>query len=157
MKNVLKTTAILLIVLCLGACSNNNDDDFAPQSLDVTPNNISGYWMLSEYNGMNIPDGVYCYVEYIRRDKKFVMYDNFDSMYPSRTTGFYSIEKDKYGRAILSGVYDYSMGEGEWSHKYFVTELLVDSMILTADSEEINICKYVRCGEIPADIIEAAR
>lgn len=156
MKNFLKTTAILLVAFCFCACSNESDD-FAPQSLEVTPNNISGYWVLSEYNGMEIPEGVFCYVEYIRKDRKFVMYQKFDSMYPRRITGVYSIEKDKYGRAILDGTYDYSMGDGEWNNRYFVTELLENRMVLTADSENADVCIYVRCNEIPSDVIEEAK
>lgn len=156
MKNFLKTTAILLVAFCFCACSNESDD-FAPQSLEVTPNNISGYWVLSEYNGMEIPEGVFCYVEYIRKDRKFVMYQKFDSMYPRRITGVYSIEKDKYGRAVLGGKYDYSMGDGEWNNRYFVTELLENRMVLTADSENADVCIYVRCNEIPSDVIEEAK
>ena len=156
MKNFLKVTGILFAVLCFGACSNEGDD-YTPESLEVTPHNISGYWMLSEYNGMEIPQGLFYYVEYVRKDKKFVIYQNFDSMYPRRITGIYSIDKDKYGNAILNGVYDYSMGEGEWNNKYFVTELHKDSMILTADSENADISKYVRCNEIPAEILEEVK
>ncbi len=156
MKNFLKTTAILLVAFCFCACSNESDD-FAPQSLEVTPNNISGYWVLSEYNGMEIPEGVFCYVEYIRKDRKFVMYQKFDSMYPRRITGVYSIEKDKYGRAVLGGKYDYSMGDGEWNNRYYVTELLENRMVLTADSENADVCIYVRCNEIPSDVIEEAK
>ena len=83
------------------------------------------------------------------------MYQKFDSMYPRRITGVFSIEKDKYGKYILSGKYDYGMGE--WNNKYFVTELLEGSMILTADSENAEISKYIRCNEIPEDVIEAAK
>lgn len=156
MKNFLKTTAILLVAFCFCACSNESDD-FAPQSLEITPNNISGYWVLSEYNGMEIPEGVFCYVEYIRKDRKFVMYQKFDSMYPRRITGVYSIEKDKYGRAILDGTYDYSMGSGEWNNRYYVTELLENRMVLTADSENADVCIYMRCNEVPFDVIEASK
>lgn len=156
MKNFLKVTAILFAVLCFGACSNESDE-FTPESLEVTPNNIAGYWMLYEYNGMEIPEGVFYYVEYVRRDKKFVVYQNFDTMYPSSRTGVYSIEKDKYGKAILSGKYDYSMGEGDWNNKYFVTELLENSMTLKADSENADVSKYIRCNEIPAEILEAVK
>ena len=155
MKNFLKATAILLVVLCFSACSN--DVVIAPENLEVTPNNISGYWMLSKINGQEIPEDLFCYVEYIRKDRKFVMYQKFDSMYPRRITGVYNIEPDKYGNPILSGTYDYSMGNGSWNNKYFVTELLENSMVLKADSENAEICRYVRCYEIPADIIEAAK
>lgn len=154
MKNFLRTTAILFVVLCFGACSNNSDD-YTPSSLEVTPNNISGYWMLTEFNGMEIPQGVFCYVEYIRKDRKFVMYQKFDSMYPRTITGVYSIEKDKYGKAILSGKYDYGMGE--WNNEYYVTELFESSMVLKADSENADVCKYIRCNEIPEEVLEETK
>lgn len=154
MKNLFKNIAIFFVVFSFAACSND-DVDFAPKSLEVTPHNISGYWKLTEYNGQKIPQGLFCYVEYIRKDRKFVMYQKFDSMYPRRITGVFSIEKDKYGKYILSGKYDYGMGE--WNNKYFVTELLESSMILTADSENAEISKYIRCNEIPEDIIESAK
>ena len=118
MKNLFKNIAIFFVVFSFAACSND-DVDFAPKSLEVTPHNISGYWKLTEYNGQKIPQGLFCYVEYIRKDRKFVMYQKFDSMYPRRITGVFSIEKDKYGKYILSGKYDYGMGE--WNNKYFVT------------------------------------
>ena len=154
MKNLFKNIAIFFVVFSFAACSND-DVDFAPKSLEVTPHNISGYWKLTEYNGQKIPQGLFWYVEYIRKDRKFVMYQKFDSMYPRRITGVFSIEKDKYGKYILSGKYDYGMGE--WNNKYFVTELLESSMILTADSENAEISKYIRCNEIPEDIIESAK
>ena len=154
MKNFLKTTAILFVVLCFGACSNNSDD-YTPSSLEVTPNNISGYWVLTEFNGMEIPEGVFCYVEYIRKDRKFIMYQKFDSMYPRTITGIYSIEKDKYGKAILSGKYDYGMGE--WNNEYYVTELFESSMVLKADSENADVCKYIRCNEIPEEVLEETK
>jgi hypothetical protein len=154
MKNFLRTTAILFVVLCFGACSNNSDD-YTPSSLEVTPNNISGYWVLTEFNGMEIPEGVFCYVEYIRKDRKFIMYQKFDSMYPRTITGIYSIEKDKYGKAILSGKYDYGMGE--WNNEYYVTELFESSMVLKADSENADVCKYIRCNEIPEEVLEETK
>ena len=153
MKNFLKTTAILFVALCFVACSN--DDDFASGSLEVTPHNISGYWVLAKRNGMVIPEGVFCYIEYIRKDKKFVMYQKFDSMYPRVITGRYDIEKDKYGKYILSGIYDYGMGE--WNNKYYVTAFFEDYMVLTADSEDMDICTYVRCNEIPAEVLDEAK
>ena len=151
MKNFLKTTAILLVAFCFCACSNESDD-FAPQSLEVTPNNISGYWVLSEYNGMEIPEGVFCYVEYIRKDRKFVMFQKFDSMYPRRLTGSYEITKDDYKGYILSGKYDY--GTGDWNNSYIVTELYEESMLLTADAQSGDVCKYVRCNEVPDEIVD---
>ena len=153
MKTFLKTIALMFVLSGFAACSS--EDESALQSLEVTPNNISGYWMLTEYNGMEIPDGVFCYVEYVRKDRKFVMYQKFDSMYPRRITGVYSIEMNKYNKPILSGKYDYGMGE--WNNRYYVTELLDNFMVLTADSSSPDVCKYLRCNEIPEAVLEETK
>lgn len=154
MKTFLRAIALLAVIICSGACSDNSDD-YTPANLEVTPHNISGYWVLTEFNGMKVPEGTYCYIEYIRKDRKFKIYQKFDSMYPRCITGVYSIEKDKKKGYILSGIYDFGMGE--WNNKYIVTELLENSMLLTSDSEVAEICRYERCNEIPADIIEQAK
>ena len=101
MNTFLKTMAMLLLVLGFVACSS--DDEFKPQPLDVTPNNISGIWTLSEVNGEKLPDNLFFYIEFVRRDRKFTSYLNLDSMYPRRITGTFSIEEDKYKGALLSG------------------------------------------------------
>ena len=151
MKTFLKTIAILTVVICFAACSDNGEG-YSTDTLEVTPNNISGYWMLTKFNGMELPEGTYCYIRYIRKDKKFEMYENMNSMYPRFITGNYSIETDRKKGSILSGVYDY--GNGEWNNKYIVVELLENFMVLEADSEEGEVCCYERCGGIPADILE---
>ena len=148
MKRFLKTMALML-VLVLASCTR--DEETVPQ-LDVTPNNISGVWKLAERNGKALPEEVYCYIEFVRRDRTYTMYQNFDSMYPRRLTGSYDITKDDYKGYILSGKYDY--GTGDWNNSYIVTELYEGTMLLTADAQSGEVCKYVRCNEVPADIVE---
>ena len=149
MKRFLKTMALML-VLVLTSCTR--DEETAPQQLEVTPNNISGIWTLSEVNGEQLPDGLYCYIEFVRRDRIYTMYQKFDSMYPRRITGSYEITKDEYKGYILSGKYDY--GTGNWNNSYIVTELYEGSMLLTADAQSGDVCKYVRCNEVPDEIVE---
>ena len=149
MKRFLKTMALML-VLVLASCTR--DEETAPQQLEVTPNNISGIWTLSEVNGEQLPDGLYCYIEFVRRDRTYTMYQKFDSMYPRRLTGSYEITKDEYKGYILSGKYDY--GTGNWNNSYIVTELYEESMLLTADAQSGDVCKYVRCNEVPDEIVE---
>ena len=149
MKRFLKTMALML-VLVLASCTR--DEETAPQQLEVTPNNISGIWTLSEVNGESLPDGLYCYIQFVRRDRSYTMYQKFDSMYPRRLTGSYEITKDDYKGYILSGKYDY--GTGDWNNSYIVTELYEESMLLTVDASNGEVCKYVRCNEVPADIVE---
>lgn len=149
MKRFLKTMALML-VLVLTSCTR--DEETAPQQLEVTPNNISGIWTLSEVNGEQLPDGLYCYIEFVRRDRIYTMYQKFDSMYPRCLTGSYEITKDEYKGYILSGKYDY--GTGNWNNSYIVTELYEGSMLLTADAQSGDVCKYVRCNEVPDEIVE---
>ena len=80
------------------------------------------------------------------------MYQKFDSMYPRRVTGCFSIDKEADKGYILSGKYDYGMGD--WNNSYIVTSLFSESMVLTADAGNGDVCKYVRCNEVPADILE---
>lgn len=157
MKTFLKTFVVLFTVSFFGSCSDGFDD-VVSENLEVTPNNISGVWQLVDVNGATLPDGAYLYVEYIRKDKKFVIYQKFDSMYPRRITGTYSIENDKKKGAILSGVYDY--GNGKWNNRYIVSELYEDELVLVSDSEtgtEKETCKYIRCNEVPEEILEQAK
>ena len=137
--------ALMLVLTGLVACSA--EEEVAPQSLEVTPNNISGIWTLAEVNGEVLPDGLYCYIQFVRRDRKFTMYQKFDSMYPRRLTGEFTIDD-----GVLSGKYDYGMGE--WNNSYLVTALSEEVMVLVADSDNGDRCKYVRCNEVPAEILD---
>lgn len=148
MKRFLKTMAFMLVLTGVFACSP--EEDLAPQSLEVTPNNVSGVWKLADVNGEALPRGIYCYVEFVRRDRTFAMYQKFDSMYPRRLTGSFEITKDEYKGYILSGKYDY--GTGDWNNSYIVTSLFEESMVLTVDAVNGDVCKYVRCSEVPAEI-----
>ena len=153
MKNILKMAMMLLFVCSFTACSD--DENPEPQPLEVTPNNISGIWRLEELNGDAIPEGTFCYIEYVRSDRTFTIYQKFDSMYPRCITGVYSIEKDPYKGYVLSGEYDYGMGE--WNNDYIVTSLYESTMTLMADNETGEVSKYVRCNEVPSDIIDSIK
>lgn len=150
MKTFIKTIALMLLLAGVVACSK--EDEQFPQQLEVTPNNISGIWYLDEVDGQPLADGLYCYIEFVRRERKFTIYQNFDSMYPRRLTGSFSLTKDDYKGDILSGKYDYGMGE--WNSSYIVTGLFDKEMLLAADTVDGEICKYVRCNEVPAEILD---
>ena len=150
MKRFLKTIALMLVLTGVFSCSP--EEDLTPQSLEVTPNNISGVWKLADVNGEALPEGVYCYMEFVRRDRTFTIYQKFDSMYPRRLTGSFEITKDEYKGYILSGKYDY--GTGNWNNSYIVSSLFENFMVLTVDGENGEMCKYVRCNEVPAEIVD---
>ncbi|MBO5807587.1 MAG: lipocalin family protein [Bacteroidaceae bacterium] len=153
MKNILKITAAILFAFCFNACSE--EEESVPQQLEVTPNNISGIWQLSELNGTAIPDGSFFYIEYVRKERKFTIYQKFDSMYPRCITGTYNIEKDPYKGYLLSGKYDYGMGD--WNNTYMVTALYENEMVLTVSDGSGEVSRYVRCNEIPAEIVDSVK
>ena len=150
MKTFLKTIALMLVLTGVFSCSP--EEDLAPQSLEVTPNNISGIWKLADVNGKALPEGLYCYIQFVRKDRTFTMYQKFDSMYPRRLTGLFDISKDEYKGYILGGKYD--NGVGDWNNSYVVTSLYEESIQLTVDAENGDVCNYVRCNEVPAEILD---
>ena len=107
MKNIFKLMLLFLLALPFQACSD--DDEAYVSPLEVTPNNLSGIWELHEWSGSDSEAPV-VYIEFIRKDRKFKIYQKFDSMYPRVITGTYTIEKDDYKVVTLSGKYDNGTG-----------------------------------------------
>ena len=90
----------------------------------VSPENmyyytIDGVWMLQEWNGTPLAPGTLLYIALDRKEHRFEMWDNLNSMYMVETTGGFAIKVDYSNRYILSGWYDY--GAGDWSSEYFVS------------------------------------
>ena len=75
MKRFLRFAALLSALALLGAC----DDDMYVTPLEVTNNNIAGTWQLAEWNGAPLAEGSFVYIEFIRKDAKYVMYYPFVS------------------------------------------------------------------------------
>lgn len=155
MKTILRVMTLCVLLIGFQSCSDDDNNTPLP-SLEVNYANIAGTWMLAEWNnGEPVPEGTYCYIYFDRRDKVFKMYQKFDSMYAKCITGEYSIEEDVYLGYIIDGEYDY--GNGDWNNSYIVTNLYEFSMVWTAKNDKSNVCKYVRCDEIPQDVIDEAR
>ena len=93
----------------------------------------------------------YFYIDLVRKDRKYTIYQNFDSMgdMPHKITGEFNIELSDFGDPIIRGSYDYS--EGFWSHRYMVTKLTETSMVWTAVDDESFVQKFERCT-IPAEL-----
>ena len=113
--------------------------------LDVTPNNIAGEWKLVEWDGTSLNDSTYMYLELVRKEKKFTIYQNFDSMgdMPHVVTGTFNIETHAELGAVIRGLYDYD--EGVWAHDYEVNELTDESMIWVAVDDADFVQKWIRC------------
>lgn len=142
----------IFVVLAVAVLSVACDKDKpVVKYLDVTPNNLAGEWKLVEWGDAPLQDGTYFYIDFIRKDREFIMYQNFDSMgdMPHKVTGTYNIEYDLEKGAIIRGMYDYS--EGYWSHSYQVDKLTETSMVWTATDGTGFVQKFVRC-DIPENI-----
>ena len=92
MKTIFRFTLLALIVTAFCAC---DDDKSYVAPLDVTPNNLAGTWQLAQWNGAPLAQGSYVYIEFIRKDQKYVMYQNLDSFGARKLTGRFAIETDE--------------------------------------------------------------
>ncbi|MFQ7386853.1 MAG: DUF1573 domain-containing protein [Alistipes sp.] len=144
-EKILRFAALLSALALLGAC----DDDMYVTPLEVT-NNLAGTWQLAQWNGAPLAQGSYVYIEFIRKDQKYVMYQNLDSFGARKLTGRFAIETDEELGAIIYGNYDYSAGD--WQHRYIVTDFSKTQMIWTAKDDRSDISVYERCDGIPEDI-----
>ncbi len=159
MKYLKKLFTLLVIVLfaCgFAACSSDDEEPEEP-ALEVTPANLHGTWKLVEWNnGEQVPEGTYCYIVFNRKEQIFEMYQKFDSMYGRHITGSFAIKNDPYQGYIISGSYDYGMGD--WNQSYLVTRLLASgSMIWTGKDDATDVCRYERCSEVPAEVIKESK
>lgn len=145
MKNLLKRAFLALMALAvLTACSD--DDVYQEPALDVTPNNIAGTWCLQSWSGGEMMEGSYVYIDFVRADRTYTLYQNLDSQQLRTITGSYYIETDAEYGAVIRGNYDY--GNGEWSHRYIVTDLTAERMVWTAKDNADDVSVYVR-KELP--------
>ena len=149
MKKLIKVTMAVAALLVMFACTDKIE---IPKYLDVTPNNISGSWRLESSCGQALAEGTYVYIDFDRKERSFEMFQNTDSFSTRYITGRYFIYTDAEAGAIIRG--DYNYGNGEWAHRYVVSDLTSKRMTWTALDNSDYVDVYVRC-EIP-DTIRAA-
>lgn len=147
MKKILRFAVLSLALAALGSC---DDDMTYVTPMEVTPNNIAGTWYLAEWKGEALPEGLYNYIDLIRKDTRYKMYQNVDSFSPRLVEGRYAIYTDEELGAIIRGEYD--NGAGDWQHRYIVTDLDETSMVWTAKDDATDISVYKRCNGIPEEI-----
>lgn len=146
MKRFIKVVMALFVGLVALSCESGTlvgGNDY----LDVTSNNISGVWRMESYdNGVELAEGSYYYIEFIRKDKTFVSYNNLESMEMLKLTGRYDIEVN--AAAIIRG--KYYNGKGDWEHRYYVRDLTKNRMVWVATDDESIVKVYVR-AELPQE------
>ena len=137
----------LMAIVMLTAC--DKDDAYQEPTLDVTPNNIAGSWRLESWSGGELAEGSFVYIDFDRADRTYTLYQNIDSHQMRTITGRYYIDTDAEFGAIIRGNYDY--GNGDWSHRYIVTDLTANRMVWTAKYNRNDVSIYVRTP-LPADL-----
>lgn len=148
----MKKILILLSIIAIAAvsCEKDSMPEEAPQ-LEVNANNISGQWELVEWNGISLTEGTYVYLDIVRNDKTYTMYQNLDSFsnVPHVVTGSYRLSTDEELGAIIRGTYDHD--SGEWSHRYIIKSLTANEMLWVATDDMSFSQKFVRVESIPVE------
>lgn len=148
MKRIFRLFVLAIMVTAV-AVSCNDKDEYVEPTLDVTPNNIAGCWVLDSWSGGELNESSYVYIDFVRADKTYTLYQNIDSQYMRTITGHYFIYTDDEKGAIIRGNYDY--GNGDWAHRYVVTELTKDRMVWTALDNPADVSIYLR-ATLPSDL-----
>lgn len=146
-------TYVLAVIAALTLTSCDPDFNTLPvnQELEVNAHNLSGKWMLESWNNAQLEDGTYVYIDIVRDDRTYTMYQNLDSFsnVPHVVTGSYHIDTDPELGAIIRGNYDHD--SGDWAHRYIVTSLTADDMVWTAKDDPEYIQHYTRVESIPVE------
>lgn len=151
--NGFKRYFAFFLVAAVTAVSCNKNDLSEPQEeqLEVNANNISGKWMLVEWNNAPLVEGTYVYLEILRNEKTYTLYQNLDSFagVPHVITGSYYLYNDVELGAVIRGDYDYD--NGEWSDRYIIKSLTGSRMVWAGKNDETFIQVFERLDSIPVE------
>lgn len=140
------TSVAMLAALALG-CQTPDSEREPEQIKAVTYYTIDGVWRLEELNDKPLSEDTMLYIDFDRKEHRFEMWDNFDSMYMTKTTGMFAIEQDEYERYILSGWYDY--GVGDWASDYIVEMTILGDYMLWQSMSNNEKMLLRRVEELP--------
>lgn len=147
MRLLNRLIATLIVVATIAGCEKP-----APlptqEKIAVTYAALDGCWQLSMWQGAPIAEDTYLYIEFDRKEHRYTMWDNIDSMYATDTTGKFALTEEEDGTYTLSGTYDY--GVGDWSCDYRV-EITNEGndMRWVSLSGSHQVMNFVRVAEIP--------
>ncbi len=150
--NITKTimaAALAAFAMVAVSCGKNETPEPVEEQLEVNANNISGNWQLVEWNESELAEDTYVYLNFVRNDKTYTMYQNIDSFagVPHVVTGSYYIYTDVELGAIIRGNYDHD--SGDWAHRYVVKSLTATKMVWVAKDDETFIQCFERIDSIP--------
>ena len=148
MKRILN---LIMFLSAFAAVSCELVEDGGDQELllEVNANNISGQWQLMQWNENTLNDDTYVYIDIVRNDRTYTMYQNIDSFkdVPHKVTGSYYLEVDPAIGAVIRGSYDHD--SGDWAHRYLITDLTRSHMVWTAKDDPTFVQIWNRVDSIP--------
>ena len=149
MNKVKSILATLAVILSAVACGNKMPVEPPVEYLEVNVSNISGSWELVEWNGAQLQSGTYVFLNIIRKDWTYQMWQNVDSFQdiPHQVTGRFYLDVDPAVGAVIRGDYDHD--SGDWAHRYIIKDLTKDSMVWVAKDNADYVQKFVRVESIP--------
>ena len=146
MRLIRPLCALLLLLASLSVTSCQKPAPIPQEeSIAVTYNSIAGCWQLSHLQGVPLSEQTHLYIEFERKEPRFVMWDNLNSMYTVQSTGTYTITEQEDGGYTLSGTYD--NGVGAWSNDYSVS--LTDQVARMLWHSSGEVLDFVRIDSIP--------
>lgn len=131
------------------ACQEPEREPTPEQTKAVTYYTIEGAWELAELDDEPLMEGTALYIEFDRKERRFVMWDNFDSMYFTKTSGNFTISEDEYKRCILSGWYDF--GVGDWAQDYIVEMTILGDYMQWRGMSQSEKMLFRRIEQLPTD------
>ena len=136
------------------SCTKNDQTEPQEPQLEVNPHSISGNWELVKWNESALAEGTYVYINFVRNDRTYTMYQNLDSFsnVPHVITGSYYIDTDVELGAVIRGNYDHD--SGDWAHRYVVKSLTATTMVWVAKDDETFIQEFKRVDSIPVAQVE---
>lgn len=141
------TTSVAMLAALASGCQTPDSEREPEQIKAVTYYTIDGVWELTELNEKPLSEDTMLYIDFDRKEHRFEMWDNFDSMYMTKTTGMFAIEQDEYERYILSGWYDY--GVGDWASDYIVEMTILGDYMLWQSMSNNEKMLLRRVEELP--------
>lgn len=148
MKRLAYLFSTLALILAVSSCEKEIGGDEV-LLLEVNANNISGKWQLMQWNESSLNDDTYVYIDIVRNDRTYTMYQNIDSFkdVPHMITGSYYLEVDPAVGAVIRGNYDHD--SGDWAHRYIITDLTRTKMVWTAKDDPTFVQIWNRVDSIP--------
>ena len=149
MKRIISLIAIIAFSVAAVSCDKVILTEPDEVQLEVNAHNISGQWQLLKWNGEELAEGTYVYLDIVRNDKTFTMYQNMDSFtdVPHVITGSYFLYTDDELGSIIRGNYDHD--GGEWAHRYAIKSLTEKEMLWVATDDPSFTQQFIRVDNIP--------